>query len=116
MLSKINCCLKDAYDFDPWLAFASIELGLAFDFPIKSEAYAGCLIYHPGEGEVTRIDDVSALSHIQSKFKVVVGQKIKSREGVGEDVGYSIFSHSNQKQIKNDIQNIKNKSPIKVRN
>lgn len=108
--------LKEAYDFDPWLAFASIELDLAFDFPTESKAYAGCLIYHPGEGEVQQIKEVTASSHIQSKIKIDIGHKIKPREGVGEDVGYSIFSHSNQKQIKKDIQTIKDNNPIEIKN
>lgn len=107
--------IKESYQIDPWEAFASIELGLDYAFPVEKPVFSGCLIYHPGPGEVSEIKKIEAPSLVQSKIKVNIGDTLDNRTGVGEDVGYSIFSHISLDQLKTDIKKIKNLNPISLR-
>ena len=106
--------LKEAYDFNPWMAFASIELGLDFDFPKKAKSFAGCLVHHPGKGLVAEITTPSQASLKTHKIKVKIGDEIKDRAGVGEDIGYSIFVGSDIGQLKRDITELQNLPAISL--
>lgn len=107
--------IKSAYDFDPWEALVSVELDLAFTFPKAAQKYAACLLYHPGEGTIESVNEVTSPSLEKHRFKLKAGDTVSRRIGVGEDIGYTTFSDTNVNLIKQDINDLVEQPPFSYR-
>jgi biotin carboxylase len=101
-------CLELAYDFDPWGAFCSVELGEPPSLPRVPGRPTAVVVLHPGEGRVRRInglDEVRAHpAHVDSLIKVEVGTDITERIGVGEDVGRVLLQAEDQEALDEAIR------------
>ncbi|MFW7381134.1 MAG: ATP-grasp domain-containing protein [Oligoflexus sp.] len=104
--------LKMSYQFDPWDAFIKVELGMNVDLPAAPKFTSACQILHPGEGQVRKLKrpeskDFPTLK--KAKIKIAIGSWIQERQGVGEDVGYFLFSSKSSQEVVRDIEKIKQK-------
>jgi glutaredoxin len=110
--------IKRAYNIDPWDIFVKIELGLAIEsLPAKAVQYCGTVLLHPGEGivKVVHIPDIKQFpTLVKVNVKVKKGDTIKPRHGVGEDVGYCIFTAKNYAKINTDMLKMYEQSPVKI--
>lgn len=99
-----------AYDYDFWRAFVEIELGQSVTPPsVQAMAFAASVIFHPGEkSKITRIEgkaEAKALaSMVKVRIKVKVGDSVKNRTSVGEDVGYALLKHEDPDQLTKDLE------------
>lgn len=100
--------IEEAYDFDPWQAFLQVELGEKPDLPksLKASHFAACYIYHPGPGEVKKVNQELKLKTLSKhKVKIAVGDVTASRTGVGEDYGYTLLKSESLEDLLNDLKN-----------
>lgn len=101
-------CLELAYDFDPWEAFCSVELGEAPVLPRGAGRPTAVVVLHPGEGRVTGIRGLEAIrkhpAHVDSLIKVEVGTDIAARVGVGEDIGRVLLQAEDQAALDEAIR------------
>jgi hypothetical protein len=103
--------LELAYDFDPWVNFVKLELGMPVQFPASgSSAVAGCTVLHPGAGKIISFRSPTAKnfrSLVKSRIKILPGDLITARLSVGEDVGYCLFSADDHKSIYADMDKMR---------
>lgn len=96
-----------AYSFNPWEAYVCTECDIPFDFPKTASQTAGSCIFHPGEGTIYEIKGQEKIQNISNlkcfKLKAKVGDQISTREGVGEDIGYSFFVDTSTSRVKKSI-------------
>lgn len=104
--------MEMAYNFNPWEALIKIELDQEFEFPNSNTSHAACLIYHPGIGKIKQINEPKSKTLQKNTFKLKIGDEIKDRVGVSEDIGYSLFLHEDQKLIKEEVRNLHSTSPF----
>ncbi len=111
--------IKRAYDFDPWQVFVQVELGLPIkNLPADAARFCGTVLLHPGAGTVTSItppDNSDYPTLTKANIKVKPGDQISPRHGVGEDVGYCIFSAEKYTALRQDMDKMCNNSPIEIK-
>lgn len=112
-------CLELAYDFDPWAAFCSVELGEAPRLPRSPGRPTAAIVLHPGEGRVTRIDGLDEVrahpAHVDSLLKVEVGTDIAARVGVGEDIGRVLLQAEDQQALDEAIRFVEERLVFELR-
>lgn len=100
--------LEAAYDFDPWEAFVSVELGEPFEFPSAPTHFSAVEILHPGAGAIraiSGIDETRALPHVlRLEVKVTTGTTLGTREGVGQDIGHVVHRAPTPEALMNSIR------------
>ena len=106
------------YGFNAWQAFIHAEIGSKLNLPAQPTCYSGVWVIHPGEGQVISCEDASAI-HNQPCIKSVslrlkLGDRLKMRQGLGEDYGRIIFSASSHEEIIHAILNTQKKLNIVV--
>ncbi len=110
--------LRRAYDFDPWNLLIDVELGLEHTpVPTKPQGYAACVVLHPGAGTVStirkpRVEEIPSL--LKCLIKARIGDKIISRVGVSDDVGYCLLFNTSYQQISEDVRRIENDPPLRI--
>lgn len=111
-------CLELAYDFDPWAAFCSVELGERPALPSTPGRPTAVVVLHPGEGRVRRIaglDDVCAHpAHVDTLLKVEVGSEVAARVGIGEDIGRALLQAESQNALDEAIRFVEERLVIEV--
>lgn len=84
--------LQLAYGMPSWEYFLKLELGRSVSFPKSAQRMAAVHVLHPGQGIIQAIKGWPAVKNHDSvhraKLKVAVGDRLKTRAAVGEDVGY----------------------------
>jgi biotin carboxylase len=99
-----------AWGFDPWRAFLAVELGLPFDFPEAPSAHAAAVVLHPGAGTVRAVhgvDDVRRHPHVvRATIKVVAGDRVTPRLGVGESVGRVLLRASSRGELLETLRHV----------
>jgi hypothetical protein len=84
--------LQLAYGMPSWEYFLKLELGRSVSFPQSAQRMAAVHVLHPGQGIIQAIKGWPAVKNHASvhraKLKVAVGDRLKTRAAVGEDVGY----------------------------
>lgn len=100
-----------AYGFDPWMAFAMVELGRAFDFPGAARRVAAAVLLHPGEGRVAAIrgaDEVHADPAVERfKLRVESGDLVRPRTGVGVDVGHVLLAADDRTELMAAVERVR---------
>ncbi|TDR20710.1 ATP-grasp domain-containing protein [Marinicella litoralis] len=110
--------IKRAYDFDPWAVFVKVELGLPVaELPAVAKRVCGTVLLHPGAGIVSKVslpttEDFPTLAKVTIKVKQ--GDHIEPRQGVGEDVGYCIFSAEKYTEVRQDIDKMCQATPVQI--
>lgn len=86
--------LELAYDLDAWALWIRVELGETVALPERAERAAAVWILHPGAGIVERADGLEAVRDlpgvVEATLRVRPGDRVKPREGSGEEVGHVI--------------------------
>lgn len=84
--------LELAYAFNPWQAYLQLELGRPCSLPQRAQKSGAVHVLHPGPGVIQAIKGWAAVKDHpavhRAKLKVAVGDSVRLREAVGEDVGY----------------------------
>lgn len=111
--------IKRAYDFDPWEVFVKVELGLPIDnLPTEAARICGVVLLHPGAGIVSNITQPNQTDYptlAKATIKVKTGDIIPPRHGVGEDVGYCIFTAEKCADLNADIQKMGHSNPVSIK-
>lgn len=101
-------CLELAYDFDPWAAFCSVELGEVPTLPRVAGRPTAVVVLHPGAGTLRRIRGLESVrehpAHVDSVIKVAVGEDISARIGVGDDIGRVLLQAEDQTSLDEAIR------------
>jgi hypothetical protein len=112
--------IKRAYDFDPWEVFVKVELGLAVDgLPTHATRVAGNVLLHPGAGVVSHVSQPNKADYPtldKTSIKVKIGDQVNQRHGVGEDIGYCIFSAEKYANVNQDIIKMCQNNPVSIEN
>ncbi|MGE0172666.1 MAG: acetyl-CoA carboxylase biotin carboxylase subunit family protein [Oligoflexales bacterium] len=106
--------LKLAYKFDPWHAYVQTELGSDMVLPAKNSCIACSVVLHPGEGDIVQVakptrETCPTLK--RAKIKARVGDRLKKRQSVGQDVGYLFLSSEKRADIMKDLRFLE-KNPV----
>jgi biotin carboxylase len=103
--------LQLAYGFPAWEHFLQLELGRAVSFPQSAQCMAAVHVLHPGQGIIQAIKGWPAVKNHPSvhraKLKVAVGDRLKTRAAVGEDVGYVLQTAKNQEDLIPAVEDIR---------
>jgi biotin carboxylase len=91
-----------AYGFDAWDAFVSVELDRPFDYPATATHVALGTILHPGRGQIKSVSGADLVRGHRStrefKLKAKPGQRVQSRDGVGQEIGHILQQCSSRNQ------------------
>jgi len=107
--------IRMSYQFDPWEAYIKIELGLDIQLPVVPVYCSACQILHPGEGRIlaVRVPQQQQLPTLQkAKIKAKAGDIVSERQGVGEDLGYLLFSSQSYQDVVQDLEGLRQNPPI----
>lgn len=111
--------IEMAFDFDPWEVFAKTELGEKIDkLPEAHQNVAGCVVLHPGEGKVKRVEKPSSSEFptlLRSSLKIKPGEHVRKRQGLGEDVGHCLFKSNSYESLAKDIQKLLDSKVVELR-
>ncbi|HYX38740.1 MAG TPA: ATP-grasp domain-containing protein [Oligoflexus sp.] len=103
--------LQLAYGFPSWDSFLNLELGRSCLVPQTAHRVAAVHVLHPGRGIIQAIKGWPAVKHHASvhraKLKVSVGDKLKIRAAVGEDVGYVLQTASTLEQLIPAVEDVR---------
>jgi biotin carboxylase len=103
--------LQLAYGFPSWEYFLKLELGRDVSFPQDAQRSAAVHVLHPGQGIIQAIKGWPAVKNHPSvhraKLKVAVGDRLKVRAAVGEDVGYVLQTSANIETLIQAVEDIR---------
>jgi hypothetical protein len=103
--------LQLAYGFPSWEYFLNLELGRSVNFPQTASRVAAVHVLHPGPGIIQAIKGWPAVKHHASvhraKLKVAVGDRLKTRAAVGEDVGYVLQTAEHMNELIPAVEDIR---------
>jgi biotin carboxylase len=103
--------LQLAYGFPTWEHVLQLELGRAVNFPRSAQRMAAVHVLHPGQGIIQAIKGWPAVKNHPSvhraKLKVAVGDRLKTRAAVGEDVGYVLQTAENWEGLIPAVEDIR---------
>ena len=112
--------IKRAYDIDPWEIFVKVELGLPVDhLPTELARICGVVLLHPGAGVVSHVSQPNKTEYptlAKTSIKVKIGDQVNQRHGVGEDIGYCIFSAEKYADVNQDIIKMCQNNPVSIEN
>lgn len=95
--------LRLAWGFDSWRAFVSVEIDRPFDFPVEQAAHSSAMIFHPGAGTVKTVHGLNDVcgheATIRASMRVVAGDRIDGRAGVGNDVGHVLLRAASRAKL-----------------
>ncbi|MGE4107521.1 MAG: ATP-grasp domain-containing protein [Bacteriovoracia bacterium] len=97
-----------AYGFNPWTAWLQAELSETPEVQTKPQAYAGVLLFHPGEGVVESIAGLEwAIKQPKEKFSLRLnpGDRVDARLGTGQNKGEVIVSGSTRAEVAGWLDN-----------
>ncbi len=103
--------LQLAYGFPSWEYFLNLELGRSVSFPQNAPRVAAVHVLHPGPGIIQAIKGWPAVKNHacvhRAKLKVAVGDRLKTRAAVGEDVGYVLQTAENMDALIPAVEDIR---------
>jgi biotin carboxylase len=103
--------LQLAYGIPTWETFLKLELGLSCDLPQEAHRIAAVHVLHPGPGIIQAIKGWPAVKNHASvhraKLKVAVGDRLRIRAAVGEDVGYVLQTAASMEQMIPAVEDIR---------
>jgi hypothetical protein len=92
-----------SWRFDPWRAYASMEVDRPFAFPAGEPLQSAVVILHPGAGRVKAVRGLARVrehpSVVSAKVPVEGGDLIQERIGVGIDAGHVLIRSDTRDEL-----------------